>query len=431
VNFPRYPSYKESGVQWLPRVPTHWRVERLKRVVRLQTEKTDAREHPVALENIESWTGRFVASNTSFEGDGIAFQSGDLLFGKLRPYLAKVYLADSTGEAVGDFHVMRPLTDLSPSFGQYQFLTREFIDTVNGSTFGAKMPRASWDFVGNMPVAVPPLNEQQVIAAFLANETSKIEAVISEQKLLIELLADKRQAVISHAVTKGLNPNAPMKPSGVAWLEDLPAHWRLLRLKNISPRLSGRLVYQPAQYFSDEGVPFLMGNNVTERGIDWTDIKRVPEEINRTFSHHALKEGDVITVRVGAPGVTCVVPKEAEGLNCGSLMIIRRSPNFDSNWLASVMNSFVIRTQIDMVQYGAAQEQINITDAVNFVVPTPDLAEQRAIATHVRQQAETFDSLKGHIERAIALLEERRAALISAGVTGRIDVRQMVEFEPA
>ena len=124
MSFPRYESYKESGVEWLGDVPEHWELKRLKRNLRLLTEKTDRRENPVALENIESWSGSFIQTETKFEGDGIAFERGDILFGKLRPYLAKVYLADASGEAVGDFHVMRPTKGIDSRFSQYQILNR-------------------------------------------------------------------------------------------------------------------------------------------------------------------------------------------------------------------------------------------------------------------------------------------------------------------
>ena len=216
------------------------------------------------------------------------------------------------------------------------------------------------------------------------------------------------------------------KDSGVEWLGEVPEHWRVLRLKYLSPRISGRLVYQPAQYFDVEGVPFLMGQNVTERGINWDEVKLIPEHINSRFSQHWLRAGDVITVRVGAPGVTCVVPDEAEGLNCGSLMIIRGSERFDPHWLASVMNCFIVRTQIASVQYGAAQEQINITDAVNFLIPTPPLDEQRSLAAFLHEATAELDRLVSEAQRAIDLLQERRTALISAAVTGQIDVRHLV-----
>ena len=146
MSFPRYPAYKPSGVEWLGEVPERWEVLPLKRNARLLTEKTDARLNPVVLENIEGWTGKLIETETEFQGEGVAFQAGDVLFGKLRPYLAKVYLASQSGEAVGDFHVIRPSASLRSRFLQYQLLTNEVIDLVNGSTYGAKMPRASWNF---------------------------------------------------------------------------------------------------------------------------------------------------------------------------------------------------------------------------------------------------------------------------------------------
>ena len=220
MSFPRYPAYKDSEVEWLGELPAHWEVKRLKHNLRLLTEKTERRTNPVALENIESWSGRLVHTETEFQGGGVAFERGDILFGKLRPYLAKAHLASDSGEAVGDFHVMRPSAAIYPRFAQYSILNRSFIDIVDGSTFGSKMPRASWDFVSSIPMPKPPLAEQTAIAAFLDRETAKIDALVAEQENLIGLLKEKRQAVISHAVTKGLDPSVPMKDSGVEWLGD-------------------------------------------------------------------------------------------------------------------------------------------------------------------------------------------------------------------
>lgn len=275
----------------------------------------------------------------------------------------------------------------------------------------------------NEPVPLPPEDVQRAIADFLDHKTTVIDALIAKKERLIELLQEKRQALITEAVTKGLDPSVPLKDSGIEWLGEIPAHWQMRRLKQLSHRISGRLVYQPAQYFSDEGVPFIMANNVTERGIVLhSETKFIPADVNARFAHHALRAGDVVTVRVGAPGVTAVVPPEADGLNCGSLMIIRQNRSFDSRWLTFVMNSPVVRAQIDLVQYGAAQEQINITDAVNFWVPTPPPSEQASVAEFLQQSCrklgETADTIQGQIDK----LREYRQALISAAVTGKLDV---------
>ena len=163
-----YQKTKTSAVDWIGNIPEHWDIRRLKRSTKLITEKASKRDNPIALENIESWTGRLIKTETEFEGDGIAFNAGDILFGKLRPYLAKAYLTDLTGEAVGDLLVLRPEKDTNSKFTQYQILNREFISIVNSSTFGSKMPRTSWDFMGNMLVTAPPIDEQEKIVNFLS-----------------------------------------------------------------------------------------------------------------------------------------------------------------------------------------------------------------------------------------------------------------------
>jgi type I restriction enzyme S subunit len=201
MKYQTYPAYKDSGVEWLGDVPEHWNLKRLKNNLRLLTEKTNRRENPIALENIESWSGRFIQTETIFEGEGVAFDKGDILFGKLRPYLAKAYLVENSGEAVGDFYVMRPTRETLSKFFQYQILTREFIAIVDSSTFGAKMPRVSWDFFGNMFLATPPLSEQQKIAQFLDHETAKIDTLIEKSNSAIELMQERRTALISAAVT--------------------------------------------------------------------------------------------------------------------------------------------------------------------------------------------------------------------------------------
>lgn len=192
---------KDSGIEWLGEVPEHWVVRKLKYGLRLLSDKSGERENTVGLENIEGWSGKFIETDSEFEGDGIKFNKGDILFGKLRPYLAKVYLAEFSGEAVGDFHVMRPQSDVIGRFAQYQMLNRDFISIVDGSTFGAKMPRASWEFVGSMLVTIPPLAEQEKIAKYLDEQTKTIELLINKARQSIDLAKEHRTALISAAVT--------------------------------------------------------------------------------------------------------------------------------------------------------------------------------------------------------------------------------------
>jgi type I restriction enzyme S subunit len=194
-------SMKDSGVDWIGKVPAHWQSKRFKHNLKLKTDKADTRTFAIALEHIESWSGRLIPNESEFDGDGTVFRKGDILFGKLRPYLAKVYLSETSGEAVGDIWVLRPIGENSPEFLQYQLLNREFITTVNASTTGAKMPRADWGYVGSLPAPTPPLTEQVSIAEFLKRATTRIDQLIEKTKASIELLNEHRAALITAAVT--------------------------------------------------------------------------------------------------------------------------------------------------------------------------------------------------------------------------------------
>jgi type I restriction enzyme S subunit len=192
---------KDSGVEWLGEVPEHWDVKRLKYKFRLLTEKSVQSENTIALENIESWTGRFIYTESLFEGSGVNFDNGDILFGKLRPYLAKVFHCENEGEAIGDFFVLRPSKDTNSQFAQYQILNSDFIAIVDSSTYGTKMPRVNWEFFSNMVISSPPIDEQQQINHFLKVDISKFENLDQEAKSIINLLKERRSALISSAVT--------------------------------------------------------------------------------------------------------------------------------------------------------------------------------------------------------------------------------------
>ena len=193
---------KDSGIEWLGEVPEHWEVMRLKYFFRLITEKNcSLQTKKVALENIESWTGHFINSEVDYQGEGISFLKGDVLFGKLRPYLAKVLNAKFSGASVGDIFVMRPKLGISSRFAFHRFLSKPFIDIVNGSTFGAKMPRVSWDFIANLHIAMPNNNEQRTISDYLDRKTTQTDQTISKIEKQIDLLKEYRTVLISEVVT--------------------------------------------------------------------------------------------------------------------------------------------------------------------------------------------------------------------------------------
>lgn len=415
-----YPEYKATGVPWLGDVPTHWDVKRLKHGFRLVTERATQRNNPVALENIQSWSGEYISTDADFSGEGIKFQQGDVLFGKLRPYLAKAYLATSRGEAIGDFHVLRPSQGFEPQYGFYYLLNEPFISEASSVTYGAKMPRIGWDSMGSLPFLQPQLWEQRQICRFLAYETARIDALIEEQQRLIELLREKRQAVISHAVTKGLDPNVPMKDSGVEWLGEVPAHWSCMSLRHATEIYRGRFGHRP------RNDPSLYDGEYAF--IQTGDIARAKGYIS--FFQQTLNEKGCLVSQL-FPAGTLVM---AIAANIGDVAILnfeayapdsvvgfKPDSNIDIEFLRFCFIAAWPALESSATQNTQANLNVDRIGALKAVFPPKD--EQIEIAEYLRRANEQYDCLREEAKKGIEILLERRAALVSAAVTGKIDVR--------
>jgi type I restriction enzyme S subunit len=261
------------------------------------------------------------------------------------------------------------------------------------------------------------------VAEFLDRETGKIDAVVEKQETLLKQLEEKRAATISHAVTKGLDPNVPMKDSGVEWLGKVPEHWTVQRLKFLADGVTVGVVVQPSQYYADTGVPALRSLNLRPMGFDMTTLVYFDEASHETLSKSELREGDVVAVRTGKPGVAAPVTKAVAGSNCIDLILIRNAGGFDARFIAYVINSEVGKQQVALGSGGAIQQHFNIEEAANLLLASPDVKEQKLVADHLDRVTAKLDTLAAKARQNIALLRERRAALISAAVTGRIDVR--------
>jgi len=428
VSSPKYPVYKDSGVDWLGAVPRHWAIQSLKRHARLLTEKTDRREHPVALENIESWTGRFIPTETEFEGEGVAFDGGDILFGKLRPYLAKALVAESSGEAVGDFLVMRPKPAAVARFLAYQLRSREFISIVDGSTFGSKMPRASWDFVGAMQLTLPPAEEQRSIADFLDHEISKIDTLVEEQKRLIDLLKEKRQVVISQAVTKGLDPSAPMKESAVEWLGKVPAHWHLARLKFVAKVQTGVAKGKDNIGKVTVEVPYLRVANVQDGYLDLDEVSTIEIPAD-DLPRYRLRAGDVLMNEGGdfdKLGRGHVWDGSIDPCIHQNHVFAVRPLGISPRWLNAVTSSDYAQFYfMSRSKQSTNLASISSTNLMELPVVIPTAVEQEALLNAIDAQCATCDRMIESGQSAIQLLLERRSALVTAAVTGKIDVRNV------
>ena len=435
-----YEEYKDSGVEWLGMLPQSWECIRLKYVAELEGDKIEpySQHKYVGMENVESGNGKYLTKmDTTPEGLSTSFLEGDVLFGKLRPYLAKSLLASFSGICSSEFLVLRSRM-VNPKFLNYYTLTEEFINQVDSSTYGSKMPRASWDFISLMGVPVPKYEDSQKIANFLDHETAKIDTLIEKQQQLIKLLKEKRQAVISHAVTKGLNPNAPMRDSGVEWLSEVPEHWeKLSRIKYISS-LKGRQGWQglKADEYIDEGPYVVSSAHFTNHQIQWDICPHVSSARYERDSNIQLAEGDLLLMKDGAAmGKLAYVDKLPDKTCLNSHLLLFR-PVKGSEQLAYNPRFMYYFMQTDFFQehiriYGTGVTFLGISQQAigNYRLVFPSLVEQKKITAFLESETSKLDDLEVKQHQMMYLLQERRTALISAAVTGKIDVRNWVTPE--
>lgn len=418
-----YPKYKPSGVEWLGDVPEHWEIKRLKYCAPLVTTKAGTLDsNPIALENIESWTGRFIETESEFEGEGIRIQKDDVLFGKLRPYLAKVYLAEKNGKSVGDIFVLRPTKNTASKYLSNTLRTENYIKIIDGSTYGSKMPRASWEFVGGLPFFLPPLPEQQAIAAFLDRETGRIDALNAKKERLLELLAEQRTALISSAVTKGLDASVKLKPSGVEWLGDVPEHWETWKLA-YGFDLVGSGTTPPSDELEwyDGTIPWITTSELRENLIFSTDKCVSKEALTRFPALKIFPKGSLAIAMYGATiGRLGILGIEATTNQ--ACCVMHGSQVFSVSFVYFWMQAF--KESIILLASGGGQPNISQDKIRSLKIPCPSVPEQCVIASFLDLETGKIDALVAKVKIAIERLKEYRSALISAAVTGKIDVRE-------
>uniref|UniRef100_UPI0035D81875 restriction endonuclease subunit S n=1 Tax=Wenzhouxiangella sp. EGI_FJ10305 TaxID=3243768 RepID=UPI0035D81875 len=280
--------------------------------------------------------------------------------------------------------------------------------------------------LGNIPAIMPPPDEAKVIGKFLDHQTARIDALIEEQQRLIKLLKEKRQAVISHAVTKGLDPEAPMKDSGVDWLGEVPADWDVVPIGLLASKIqTGPFGSQLHSHeYVQRQIPVINPANIEDGKIVPDSEVTVPEEIAHRLSHHRLQQGDLVLGRRGELGRCAVVGTKETGWLCGTgSMRIRFSERVDPSFLSELIRTPLVRDLLNLESIGSTMQSINPEIVAGVRVPVPPLEEQTSIVHSSLQWAEQVDRLLEQARHGIDLLHERRSALISAAVTGKIDVR--------
>lgn len=440
MSFPRYPEYQDSGVAWLGEVPAHWFVGKVKHITSFFTGWTPPTGNAAFYEGENPWANisdlgpKWLVepskriSDEAVGHSGIRLSpTGSLLF-SFKLSIGQVSFAARdmyTNEAIATFP---PSERLNLAFAYYA-LPLYVVQNASENIYGAKL--LNQELIKAASVAVPSIREQQAIATFLDRETAKIDALVAEQEKLIALLQEKRQAVISHAVTKGLDPNVPMKDSGVDWLGAVPGHWEVKRIKHLvasleqgwSPQCEGF----PVQ--SDDEWGILKVGCVNGGVFRPEENKTLPPELEPVPAL-GLAAGDLLISRANTRelvGGAAVALKDYPKLMlCDKLYRLRFQPNVcEPTFLALYLGTPQIRGQIELAATGASSSMLNIGQStiLELDVAMPPVDEQRRILNVVSDQMARADTLTAEARTAITLLQERRTALISAAVTGQIDVR--------
>jgi type I restriction enzyme, S subunit len=434
--FKPYPAYKESGVEWLGDIPAHWTARRLKHTAKLNPESLPEDTDP-ASEMVYVDIGGVDSLGRIIERERMMFDAapsrarrlvrdGDIILSTVRTYLRAIapIVDPDPGTVVSTgFAVVRPDADLTAEYAAYCLRAPYFVERVVANSKGVSFPAINEPELATYEIAVPPEAEQRAIAAFLNRETARIDVLVAKKEKLTDLLQEQRVALITRAVTKGLDPNAPMKDSGIEWLGEIPEHWvatRLVRLTDQAvPIVYGILLPGPRL---DEGVPYIGAGDV-KKGLALDDLPRTTEEIASQYPRSRVRAGEIVYAIRGSFGAVEIVPTELEGVNLSrDAARIAPGKHVESRWLCWTLQSDTSQKQFDFNEMGTAVTGVNIRDLKRVLLPCPPPAEQHAIADYLDRQTEEINQLVATIRGAVERLREFRTALISAAVTGKIDV---------
>jgi len=416
-----YPAYRDSGLLWPGKVPQHWQIKRLKYVAPMSRAKLAEKPADLpylGLEHIESRTGQLLLDNPveDVESTVSLFEKGDVLFGKLRPYLAKVALAEGRGVCTTELLVFQPGKMIDSKFLFYRLLAQDFIDFANSMTYGAKMPRASSEQIINAVISFPALSEQKVITQFLDHKLSEIDDFIRNKSKLITLLNEQKTIITHNAVTRGINPHVRLKPSGVRWLGEIPEHWEVKRARYYFREIDERSAA------GDEEL--LSVSHIT--GVTPRSEKNVTMFMAESYEGYKLCQPSDLVINImwawmGALGVS-----QHRGIVSSSYGVYRQKQKF-FHWRYL---DYLLRLKPYIAEFTARSTGIHSSrlrmyteDFFDIPIIRPPLDEQERIVCTIEQEHAAIDLAISAAGREIALIKEFRMALVSDVITGKMDVR--------
>ncbi|MFT5421980.1 MAG: type I restriction enzyme S subunit [Candidatus Endobugula sp.] len=429
-----YSEYKNSGVGWLDEIPSDWVASKVKYLAPFQVgwtppTKVDANFLGNNLwANISDLKGKYIertAKKISDEAAKVASMEispkGSLLY-SFKLSVGAVSFASQdmyTNEAIASFLDSGSL----PLSFMYYALPKFVIENASTNIYGARI--LNQELINSAFLLAPSYNEAEKITNFLDHETAKIDTLIEKQQQLIKLLKEKRQAVISHAVTKGLNPDAPMRDSGVEWLENIPKHWDMVPLKYLcSFSGGGTPSKENLSYWEGGDIPWVSPKDMKSFWVSKTQDTLTARAVNESSTNFIEKGALLVVVRSGILQRTIPIAINTVRVTLNQDMkALQFIKKMDVEYSANYILGNVPQLLLEWSKDGATVESIEQEYLSNSIFPVPPIKEQIQINTFLKSRVSTFQQLENKVNEEIKLLQERRTALISAAVTGKIDVR--------
>jgi type I restriction enzyme, S subunit len=426
-----YPEYRDSGVEWLREIPHQWDVFDGKRIFKNRRELAFNKDQQLAASQKYGVIPQSLMMSLNDSKVMLALkgtssfrhvEKNDFVI-SLRSFEGGIEHSDYEGCVSPAYTVLNATKNISPVFYRYLFKSWLFITALQSKTDSLRDGKSiTYEQFGTIPIVLPSIDEQTQIANFLDHETAKIDTLIEKQQQLIKLLKEKRQAVISHAVTKGLNPQAPMKNSGVEWLGEVPAHWEVSKFGYISLVVRGGSP-RPA------GDPTLFNGDYSH----WVTVAEITkdDEIYLTGTETFLTKKGSDQCRIFSLG-TLLLSNSGATLGVPKILSVNANANdgvvgFECLTLNHEFAYFYLLTLTEdlreRIKQGSGQPNLNTDIVKDITVPIPPKIEIDEIVASIHQSREKYKELTEKAQIGIALLQERRTALISAAVTGKIDVR--------
>jgi type I restriction enzyme, S subunit len=443
ARYKAYPEYQDSEVEWLGEVPADWaiydgkRIFKNRRKLALTTDEQLAASQKfgvvpqsLMMQLNDSKVMLALKGTSSFRH----VEKDDYVI-SLRSFEGGIEHSDYTGCVSPAYTVLHPLKRVAASYYKHLFKSRPFISALQSTTDSLRDGKSiTYEQFGAIPLVLPEPSEQKQIAKFLDHETGKIDALIEKQQALISLLQEKRQAVISHAVTKGLNPEARMKDSGVEWLGDVPEHWEVVKCGHYLSILSGYAF--PSAGFTEKSATstrLLRGANVGVSKIKWNEVVYWNRCSGDHLERFSMREGDIVLgmdrpVISEGVRVARVSKRDLPCLLLQRVICLRPCPKLNADFLFLTFTTEMFHAHFLPDTTGVSVPHISPEQVAEFRIALPSKPEQLEITKYIQRSEELYSKLMDRALDQINLLQERRTALISAAVTGKIDVR---DWEPA